>query len=102
MYPFFLDLINENFPEGEVLKKPGKDHLKENNNSVLITKNTFKESVRDFIVVVLMFFFTSTTFWKSLKQNHWGSSEKTNSCMTLYFVNWQRKIEPHLFEIIFF
>ena len=59
MYPFFLDLINENFPEGEVLKKPGKDHLKENNNSVLITKNTFKESVRDFIVVVLMFFFTN-------------------------------------------
>ena len=42
MYPFFLDLINENFPEGEVLKKPGKDHLKENNNSVLITKNNFK------------------------------------------------------------
>ena len=59
MYPFFLDLINENFPEGEVLKKPGKDHLKENNNSVLITKNTFKESVRDFIVVVLKFFFTN-------------------------------------------
>ena len=66
MYPFFLDLINENFPEGEVLKKPGKDHLKENNNSVLITKNTFKESVRDYIVVVLMFFFTSKDYFKYL------------------------------------
>lgn len=57
MYPFFLDLINENFPEGEVLKKPGKDHLKENNNSVLITKNTFKESVRDFIVFFYVLFY---------------------------------------------